>query len=137
MNALLRTSLATLGVGAMTIGLVVLATFALLLASPAQAAEPSDYETAVKDYIASRTDAPGRTDVTVISAPYAVYAKLDGTNATRCWAVDAKIRTELKYGGTGRQRVTVLFVNDEPVAVSQDIRTEIVRIEDGYRLASN
>jgi hypothetical protein len=118
----------------------VMTSAALLFASSAFASgfgpAPASMEDEATDYIEQRLENPNGSSVKAVSAPYKVTADLNGGDDENCWAIDMRIRTKLASGQTGRDTLTVLFYEGEPVALRSDLNTRVARVDDSVQFAS-
>ncbi|MEM8772945.1 MAG: hypothetical protein AAGD92_14955 [Pseudomonadota bacterium] len=91
--------------------------------------QPINYEETTHDYLESRLTNKRGARIVFDSEPYQVIADFgDGVSAS-AWAVDIRVRARLQsrsYGGY--MPYTVIFVDGEPVAFSEDI-VSVERVE--------
>ena len=119
---------------------LIAAAAALVMTAPAWAMTfgpaPSSYEADAVAYVSDRVE-DETARISVVGAPYRVLADVDGGDDEACWAVDVRVRMSLGAGRTGRDTMTVLFLDGEAVALDGDLSRSFARVDDGYMLASN
>ena len=82
---------------------------------------PANYEADAISYITSRLDDSRGARFDVDGAPYQVYADIAGYEDLPAWAVDVRVKARLPGGNYGGYLpYTVVFVDQEPVALDQD-----------------
>ena len=87
-------------------------------------AMPADYESTAEDYIMTRLVDARSARVQFVSDPYPVIADFNGYSNVEAWAVDLRIRSRLENGKLGGYvPYTLLFVDGEPVAFSEDAQS--------------
>ena len=90
--------------------------------------EPVNYEASIIDYVESRMVNPRGARIKTLGEPYQIYAHMTGHEDAACWAVDVMVKSRLPGGGYGRAlKYTVILMNGNPVALSDDLKHKVKR----------
>ena len=89
---------------------------------------PDDYPVQAASYVEGRLADDRGARVQVVSEPYRVEADINGHSDLPGWGVDVRVKSRLPNGAMGGYvPYTVIFVNGEPVALSEDT-SELTRV---------
>lgn len=107
------------------IGLAAASSLALAALFGADASDfgpvPANYEADAISYISSRLDNARGARFEIDSEPYQVFADIAGYEDLPAWAVDVRVKARMPGGAFGGYLpYTVVFVDQEPVALDQD-----------------
>ena len=81
---------------------------------------PNGYEAMTVGYIKSRMDNPRGAQVSFYGEPYPIYVDIGRYRDVPGWAVEVSVRSSLRSGRSGFADYTVIFLNGQPVALSED-----------------